>query len=230
MNVLAVDTSTTELGIGILTSDGTGYANRWREVGHSAPLFPKIEMALGETGLNLSDIELLGVVSGPGSFTGLRIGLAGVLGWGVSRGIPVQPVNTFEAVRSSIPADILPAVIVVHSRRDEFYALHLPRSTECKREEPFVATANQIAGKFPPGTKLCGPGAALFSSSVSDEPGSRLELASDECFMPDMSAVCRSAVALFSERNEKVSSFDIEPFYMTLSQAEIKFESRRKGI
>ena len=137
MNVLAVDTSTMQLGIGIVSESGDAYSHRWDGIGHSAPLFGRITDALDAAKLKMHEIDLLAVVNGPGSFTGLRIGLAGVLGWAVGQQLPVQPVDSFTAVRIGLPDELYPALIAIHSRSDEFYMQYLSAS-DIRAPESFV--------------------------------------------------------------------------------------------
>lgn len=222
MNILAVDTSTPELGIGIIAGDSQEYAQRWKEIGHSEPLFPRIGLALDQVGLESGEIDLLAVVSGPGSFTGLRIGMAGLLGWGVSDGVPVQPVDTFAAMRASLAGATYPLLVAVHSRGDEFYLQHYASLNSVT--EPFVGRIDSVVAQISEGCLVCGSGAEKFVELAASTIGDRLELAEPILRAPDLISVCREAERLFGGGAHY--RYDIEPYYMTLSQAEINFEIR----
>jgi len=221
MNILAVDTSTPELGIGIVTGSGEEYAQRWKEIGHSEPLFPRIGFVLDRVGLGSGEIDLLAVVSGPGSFTGLRIGMAGLLGWGVSVGIPVQPVDTFAAMRASLADENYPLLVAVHSRRDEFY-LQL-YSSSGNVGEPFVGGIDLIEGQVSGDCYVCGSGAEKFVELAASVASDRFKPAAPELRAPNLISVCREAERMFDGKAD--SDYDVEPYYMTLSQAEINFEN-----
>ena len=81
MNILAVDTAGKTLGVALLQDDRLKY-ECYLDGGmtHSETLMPLVDHCLKLCGLTCADIDLFGVNAGPGSFTGLRIGLAAVKG------------------------------------------------------------------------------------------------------------------------------------------------------
>ena len=228
MNILAVDTSTFRLGVGIVAPGGVGFSRRWAEDGHSRPLFKRIRAAMNEVGLGTGDIDLLAVVSGPGSFTGLRIGMAGILGWGVAAGLPIQTVDTFAAMRASVPDSVYPLLIVVHSRGKDFYMQYLGSADSSIVPEPFVGSTDSGTNLPEGGCRVCGSGARSFLALRHGSGLDGYELAGPGFLEPDMIAVCSTAAALFSERDAPACDYGIEPYYMTLSQAQVRFESRER--
>ncbi len=227
MNVLAVDTSTMQLGIGIVSESGYDYAHRWDGIGHSAPLFGRITDALDAAKLKMHEIDLLAVVNGPGSFTGLRIGLAGVLGWAVGQQLPVQPVDSFAAVRLGLPDELYPVLIAIHSRSDEFYMQYLPAPDDLA-SEPFVGDVQAVSDIVADECTVCGSGAERFVE-IAGNPA-RFRLSNSEHRVANMVAVCREAERLYLIRNNKTGDYVVEPYYMTLSQAELKFKQRGKQV
>ena len=230
MNILAVDTSTLKLGIGVITGSGESFSQRWSEEGHSARLFGRIEFAIERVGLDKGDIDLLGVVSGPGSFTGLRIGMAGLLGWAVATGLPIQPVDSFAAMKASVPDTMYPLLIVIHSRGDDFYMQYLAASATTEDAAPFVGSTDSLGDLPSDKCTLCGPGSERLSDMLSDDGKNRFQSAGSDYSEPDMIAVCTVAARLFSERAEPRDDYKIEPYYMTLSQAQINFEQRERRL
>lgn len=82
MNILAIDTAGRSAAVAVMQNDRLLY----EQIGntgltHSETLLPMVDAALRAAGLTCDDIDLYGVTNGPGSFTGLRIGLAAVKGW-----------------------------------------------------------------------------------------------------------------------------------------------------
>src|SRR5258708_36062277 len=73
------------------------------EQGHAAALMPLVRDVMLEAGLAWSALEAIGVTIGPGSFTGIRVGLAAARGLGLALGIPVEGVTSFEAMAWSVP-------------------------------------------------------------------------------------------------------------------------------
>lgn len=102
MNVLAVDTSGPVCGVAIADGERVLYeaaaVNRFT---HSVNLMPMVDQALAHTGLALSDINLLAAVTGPGSFTGVRIGVSTVKGLAHGAGLPCVGVDALEALALS---------------------------------------------------------------------------------------------------------------------------------
>ena len=83
-----------------------------------------LDDVLREAGTNISDVDLIAVTTGPGAFTGLRIGLAMARGMALARNVPCHGVTTMQAVAHGIDASLregLPLVIVLESKRSDVY-------------------------------------------------------------------------------------------------------------
>lgn len=104
MNILAVDTSGPVAGIAIL-KDGcvTFEETVVNKLTHSANLMPMIDAALTRTDMTLKDMHRLAVVVGPGSFTGVRIGVSTVKGLSHGSGIPCVAVDALQAMAAGVP-------------------------------------------------------------------------------------------------------------------------------
>ena len=102
MNILAVDTAGKTLGVALLQDDRLLY-ECYLDAGmtHSETLMPLIDNCLKLCGMGCKDIDLYGVNAGPGSFTGLRIGLAAVKGLAFPRETLCAPVSTLEALAAA---------------------------------------------------------------------------------------------------------------------------------
>ena len=95
MNILAVDTAGKTAGVALLQDDRLLY-EVYLDAGmtHSETLMPMIDTCLKMCGMTCADIDLYGVNAGPGSFTGLRIGLAAVKGLAFPRETLCAPVSS----------------------------------------------------------------------------------------------------------------------------------------
>ena len=102
MNILAVDTAGKTAGVALLQDDRLLY-ECYLDAGmtHSETLMPMIDTCLKMCGMTCADIDLYGVNAGPGSFTGLRIGLAAVKGLAFPRETLCAPVSTLEALAAA---------------------------------------------------------------------------------------------------------------------------------
>ena len=123
MLILAVDTSTLAGSLAILRETRViGEVSTWVEETYSSRMFRYLEFLLGELKLELPQIELFAVAAGPGSFTGLRVGLTAVKGWAEVYGRPIAPVSGLEAVAAQAHATEPLLVPVLDARRGQVYA------------------------------------------------------------------------------------------------------------
>jgi tRNA threonylcarbamoyladenosine biosynthesis protein TsaB len=104
MNILTVDTSTIVASVAILNEEklvGEMIVNHQKK--HSEKLMVSIDHLLKDGGLSIREIDVFGIVSGPGSFTGLRIGMATVKGFAQALNKPVVGVSSLEALAMNVP-------------------------------------------------------------------------------------------------------------------------------
>ena len=188
-----------------------------RGLTHSETLLPMVQNALAALGLSLSQVDLLGVCAGPGSFTGLRIGLAVVKGLALPGNIPCAGVSTLETLARCCTGSgvVIPAL---DARRGEVYwaAFSLP---DCQRLTPDAA---QPVGSLEDFLKNCknpvffvGDGAALCYNRYSAQ--------AIPCPAPLRQSralgVCLAAEAA-AAAGQAVPAAQLVPCYLRLSQAE----------
>lgn len=112
---------------------------------YSSRVFRHLEFLLGELSLRLEDFDLFAVAAGPGSFTGLRVGLAAVKGWAEVFGKPIAAVSTLEAVAAQSRSRANTVVAVMDARRNELY-WGIYRREESVEEARFVLQGEERAG------------------------------------------------------------------------------------
>jgi tRNA threonylcarbamoyladenosine biosynthesis protein TsaB len=122
MIVLSFDTTSVHGGAALTRDlEPPGELRAEGRANYSVELFQMVDRLLAAAGLRLADVELFAVATGPGSFTGIRVGLAAAQGWASALGRPVRGVSIFEAmVAETNLADGL-AVPLLDARRGEFY-------------------------------------------------------------------------------------------------------------
>lgn len=118
--VLAIDTTGARLQLAVLAADAVTCEIDQRERGHAEVLFDRIGTLLERTGIAYADLTRIAVVTGPGSFAGLRIGLSAARGLGLALSVPVIGVPSLDAISLSAPkgADFL---VLQDARRGEVY-------------------------------------------------------------------------------------------------------------
>ena len=119
MIVLGLDTCLNACSVAVL--DGERVLSHETEVmarGHQERLAPMAERAMQTAGISFNQLERIGVTVGPGSFTGLRVGLAFAKGLGSALSIPVAAVGTVEALAAEASGLVVAAI---DARRDQVY-------------------------------------------------------------------------------------------------------------
>lgn len=181
--ILAFDTSAAHCAAALLSAD-TILARRDEEMGkgQAERLFPMLEEVLAEAGAAWSDLDALGVGTGPGNFTGVRIAVAAARGLALSLRIPAVGVTTLEAAAFGLAR---PVTAVLDARRGDVYAQSFEGGA------PRLMAAEALAAELAPGAVLvgsaAGPIAALCDGLIM-QPA-----------VPIAEAVARVACEKFSE-------------------------------
>ena len=122
MNILALDTSATSGSIAISVNSKISYISYLDiAVTHSERLMPQINQALQQCKINVNDLDLVAIGNGPGSFTGIRIGLATAKGLCFGLKIPLIAFNTLDILRYNVKLTSLPVAAVIDARMGEIY-------------------------------------------------------------------------------------------------------------
>jgi len=123
MLVLGIETSTRQGGVAIVGEDHVLCETVLNvEVTHSERLLPAVDRALDEARITLDGLGGIAVSIGPGSFTGLRIGLSTAKGLAYATGLPLVGVPTLEAMAWTLPAARWQVCPVLDARKQEVYA------------------------------------------------------------------------------------------------------------
>jgi tRNA threonylcarbamoyladenosine biosynthesis protein TsaB len=117
--LLAIDTAAPRLQLALLRGEHADTIVEEMPQGQAERIFPAIDELLERSGLAYKDLRRIAVTTGPGSFTGLRIGLSAARGLGLALGIPVIGVPSLLAL--SLPMTSMPATVLLDARRDEAY-------------------------------------------------------------------------------------------------------------
>lgn len=121
MKILALDTSTIMTTCAVLDENQVlGQYSLNGDMAHSEKLVPMVKEVLDSLGLNIEDIDLYGVTKGPGSFTGLRIGVATVKAFAHLFDKPIVGISTLEALAFNLPYNEI-VVPMIDARRNRVY-------------------------------------------------------------------------------------------------------------
>ncbi|MBD3296066.1 MAG: tRNA (adenosine(37)-N6)-threonylcarbamoyltransferase complex dimerization subunit type 1 TsaB [Candidatus Omnitrophica bacterium] len=173
MKILAFDTSTKYLSIAL--ADDKGIAAEFHEdvgIRHSEMLVPEISTLLSKTGWSVRDIDLLCPGLGPGSFTGLRIGVVTCKGIAAVTRCPVKGVVSFDAMLSKVPETAQRVCPLIDARKGKVYAgLYEKRENEYVRQAlPALLEVDDLAGRIEKRTLCFGDGISRYSGKLKKIP------------------------------------------------------------
>jgi tRNA threonylcarbamoyladenosine biosynthesis protein TsaB len=116
--LLAVDTSTRRIGLALYEEDGVLHEAVWSSPNyHTMQLAPAVEEALVKAGFAITDLEAIAIATGPGSFTGLRIGMAFAKGLALARRIALVGIPSLDVLAAGQPLKQLPMAAVLRAGR-----------------------------------------------------------------------------------------------------------------
>jgi len=123
VNILALDTSSTIGSIAIAKDNKICFSNLLDiKATHSERLMPQIDQGLQFSNLSIDELDLICLGNGPGSFTGIRIGLATAKGLCLGNEIPLLPFNTMEVVANNLFEPKYPVLVILDAKMNEIYA------------------------------------------------------------------------------------------------------------
>jgi tRNA threonylcarbamoyladenosine biosynthesis protein TsaB len=184
--VLAVDTALGACQAAVLDG-GRPLAIRSEPMqrGHQERLAPLVQEVMAEAGLGFAALHRIGVTLGPGSFTGVRVGLAFAKGLALALGIPLAGVGSLEALAASAPQGE-PVSAVIDAKREQVYLQSFHDVADGPPEALALDEARERLHALGP-HRLLGPGASLFG----DLEGMSIE----SLPAPDPAVVARLAAA-----------------------------------
>ena len=121
--ILAINSSTVQYSVALMTLQGVVVAEYMViPKGNTFTGFmPAIEQLLQSSGIDVKEVSVVAAATGPGSFTGLRVGLAAAKGIAYSLDIPLIGISSIDALALSIPYTEIPVCSIISSRRDEAF-------------------------------------------------------------------------------------------------------------
>ncbi|MBT6145110.1 MAG: tRNA (adenosine(37)-N6)-threonylcarbamoyltransferase complex dimerization subunit type 1 TsaB [Gemmatimonadetes bacterium] len=180
--ILAIDTATPQGGIALWQGDRLltqALLTVHRE--HSKRLFVEIDQALMATGTERDQIAAIAVTIGPGSFTGLRIGLSAAKGLCMALDVPLIPISTLEVLAARLLWVPQPVVCLLDARRGEVYSAVYDTSDGSLRclEAPQATTVADLLVRWRgDGVLFTGDGVDAYADQLASSSGASLAPAS----------------------------------------------------
>ncbi len=220
-NLLAIDTSSLSLKLGLaFGNDRLVKSEEMMDKSHGQVIIKKINELFSSAGLKVEQLEAIIISTGPGSFTGLRIGLAVAKGMAVALDIPVVDINLFELAAYKLQQETQPVKVFVPFKKGEFFMTEIVGG---KFSVEKIAVVTTVSFSEKAGTNaVAGVNinmAELFPEAKFLPLSGRIEFDA-----ADLIYLGKSKLA----ENQRADLAKLEPLYLLKSQAEIKFEKLGK--
>ncbi len=229
MTVLAAETATARQSVAVLDEARVlAFVEEIAEGSHARSLIPNIDRALKQAGLGLTDLSGLVLSIGPGSFTGLRVGVATMLGLRSVTNLPLVTVPTMEALAFRTKGSSGVICPILKSRAGEVYWALFEWTDDgrlIQTQGERVGTVKELAEALEAGTTVIGDGWLIYADEIRGLLAERrvtLSEAAPEAMSPSAIAVGLRGMARLA-RGE-VAGPIVTPLYGQRCEAEIKYD------
>ena len=198
MRVLAIDTALEACSAAVLyteSASGAVYESLPMVRGHAEALIPLIARVLERAQLTFSEIDRVAVTTGPGSFTGLRVGISAARGIGLAAGKPVVGLTTLAAYAAPFIAadDTLPVVVAIDARHDHVYLQVFGPGGRTLVAPRLASIRDALRAASSGAPRLCGTAAKLLAAAWP--AGERAPTLVEQRQAPDIEWVARLGAA-----------------------------------
>ena len=237
MKILAFETSAKAASVALL-DDGKLLAESYQNTGltHSQTLMVMAQDMLKSCSLDVSAVDAVAVAAGPGSFTGVRIGVAAAKGFAWGGELPCYGVSTLEAMARSLGIYQGYVVPAMDARRNQVYTaiFHVEKGVLTRIAEDMAISLAELGEKiknFQEPVFLVGDGAVLCYNTLLEEvPGLVLP---PEHHIHQRATGVALAAKMMADAGDPGNGAELSPNYLRLSQAERERaarENREKGV
>ena len=222
MNILAVDTSCNVCSVALLRDDTViceVYVDNKKN--HSVMLGPMIDECLKLSETKLEDIDIFGCSTGPGSFTGLRIGAGIIKAFCHTSGRKCVSVNTLDALAQNLEGDKRTICAVIDARRTDVYTASYKNSARLNdyRAIQIDELLSELQGMD---SVFVGDGAVKFQDKIKK---AGFSIAQNGIVLPRAAS---AGILTYKNSAKAVDAYELEPFYLRQTQAERVYEQKRR--
>jgi tRNA threonylcarbamoyladenosine biosynthesis protein TsaB len=231
MYILGIETSTTTGSVAVVSEDAViAQYSLNIEVTHSERLMSTVDRVLKDTGLTITDMGGYAVAIGPGSFTGLRIGLAAVKGLALVTGKPVAAVPTLQALAWNLPYTEYLVCPMLDARKNEVYAAtyRFEGTALVHVMAEAVLSLARLSERISEKTLFTGEASHLFRKKISDLFGDRALFAPRAAVLPSAATVAEIGLDMI-KRGKQANLDSLTPMYIRRPEAEVMWEKRAQS-
>ena len=184
---------------------------------HSETLMPMIDNALMSAGKSIEEVDLIAVSDGPGSFTGLRIGIGTVKGLAMGAGKSVLGISPLEALCYNVKGYMGNIAAIMDARRGQVYCgVYRWKGDVLQNVIPVCAMAlDELLEKMSDGAMFLGDGAAAFKDKIKDVLGERAQFPAENLIYQRAGSIAAAA-----EGKAGIVEKLLQPLYLRRPQAE----------
>lgn len=229
MKILSLDSSSVTASVAVTENGkilGEGFINNG--LTHSQTLMPLVAETLEKSGVSIKDIDLFAVTNGPGSFTGVRIGIASVKGMADALGKKCVPVSTLEAIAQPLNTEDVIACAVMDARCNQVYTASFCKGERLSQDRAILI--DELADELREyGKKIVfiGDGAVLCYERLKDKLDN-VSLADENIRYIHASGIGIIAEEKTGRGESPIISGKLVPFYLRLPQAERELKNKKE--
>jgi tRNA threonylcarbamoyladenosine biosynthesis protein TsaB len=233
LKILGIDTSTKFCNLGLIEDEDilVEYTINGLKKKHSSILVPAIKNLLKTMDLKMEEINGIAISIGPGSFTGLRIGLCVAKGLCYARSLPLLGITTLDA--TAFPLKEIPYLIcpVLESKKDEIYDvvfrggdnLYRVMDYKCEDIHSLLARLSSLKEKI----IFLGDGVKKYRDNIKEKIGKDALFIDSQINLPMATNIAFLGLSKLKKGEEDDIS-TLSPFYLRKSEAEIIWEKKYK--
>ncbi len=220
MHILAIDTSTDTCSVAVL-KDGEVLIETSQKVkaGHSGTILKLIDNVLNDSGIRKKDINLIAAGLGPGSFTGIRIGISTARGLAAAVKCEIRGVSTLDAVAANVPESDIHIMPVLDARKGEIFCALYDKNRLRLSPQVNIEPA-QVKGMITEPALFAGNAVGLYDEVFRKCLGSLYQAADRDLWYPKASVIGRLAL------NSATAVNDINPVYVRASDADLLLKKK----
>ncbi len=228
MKILSIDSSSITASVAI-TENGRVLAENFINNGltHSQTLMPMVEQTISDSKISINDIDLFAITNGPGSFTGVRIGIASVKGMADALGKKCFAVSTLEAIAEPVKTEDVIACAVMDARCNQVYTAVFHKGKRlCEDKAVLIDELGEELKQYNKKVVFIGDGSVLCYEKLKDIIR-EIEVSDENIRYVHAGSIGRLAEEKIKNGEDPISSANLTPFYLRLPQAERELNNKK---
>lgn len=221
MKILGIDTSTKFLSLGAYDGSKVYEYNIDLGIRHSSLLVPAIKRVSDALGWQVGKIDYFACGIGPGSFTGLRVGVSTIKGLSLALKKPILGISTLDILASNVKKDACVAAIIDAKRSLTYCCIYEIKKNSIKRKTPYMLLSKEeLFKKLKDNSVIIGDAAGLYKEEILARIKGA-DIMDKEYWYPKGRCIIEAALERIKDK-KFYDSFNIEPIYLYTKECQIR--------